>query len=286
LITEREFPQRGEIISSSHSPQEPLRLAASSYLNTAPLIWSFLQGSRRGSVKLIDAVPAHCAHLLSQSAVEAALVPVIEYQRLSGISLVPDICVGSKKEVRSVVLVARNDDLKSVRSIALDESSRTSAALVKIIFREFLGYEPVWSIHSPNLELMLEKNDAALIIGDPAMTFPREHLRVWDLASLWRRYTGLGFVFAMWMVRDEAVGQAATIDLAGARDEGLSRRDEIVDHYVPLLGLPPSMLEEYLTENICFHLDKEMRAWLDLFFRLAHKNGLLSDLKPLKTIGP
>jgi chorismate dehydratase len=274
------------IISSSHSAQEPLRLAASSYLNTAPLIWSFLRGSRRGSVKLIEAVPAHCAQLLSRSDVEAALVPVIEYQRISGISLVPDICVGSKKEVRSVVLVARNDDLKSVRSVALDESSRTSAALVKIIFREFLGFEPRWTTHSPDPELMLENNDAALIIGDPAMTFPREHLRVWDLASLWREYTGLGFVFAMWMVRDEAVGQAMTIDLAGARDEGVSRREEIVDHYLPLLGLPRSTLEEYLTENICFHLDKEMRAGLDLFFRLACKNGLLSDLKPLKTIEP
>jgi chorismate dehydratase len=237
-------------------------------------------------VQLIDAVPAHCAQLLSQSGVAAALVPVIEYQRISGVSLVPDICVGSKKEVRSVVLIARNDDLKSVRSVALDESSRTSAALVKIIFREFLGCEPRWATHFPNAELMLEKNDAALIIGDPAMTFPREGLRVWDLASLWRQYTGLGFVFAMWMVRDEAVEQATTIDLAGARDEGLSRREEIVDHYLPLLGLPRSALEEYLTENICFHLDKEMRAGLDLFFRLAHKNGLLSDLKSLKTVGP
>jgi len=245
-----------------------------------------LRGSRRGSVQLIDAVPALCAQLLSESGVEAALVPVIEYQRISGISLVPDICVGSKKEVRSVDLVARNDDLKSVRSVALDESSRTSAALVKIIFREFLGFEPLWTTHSPNLEVMLEKNDAALIIGDPGMTFHREHLRVWDLASLWRQYTGLGFVFAMWMVRDEAVGRVTTIDLAGARDEGLSRREEIVDHYLPLLGLQRSMLEEYLTENICFHLDNEMRAGLDLFFRLAHKNGLVSDLKPLKTIGP
>jgi len=237
-------------------------------------------------VKLIEAVPAHCALLLSQSDVEVALVPVIEYQRISGISLVSDVCVGSKKEVRSVVLVARNDDLKSARSVALDESSRTSAALVKIIFREFLGFEPRWTTHSPDPELMLEQNDAALIIGDPAMTFPREHLQVWDLASLWRQYTGLGFVFAMWMVRDQAVGKATTLDLAGARDEGLSRREEIVDHYLPLLGLPRSLLEEYLTENICFHLDKEMRAGLDLFFSLASKNGLLGDLKPLKTIGP
>src|SRR5213594_898834 len=81
-------------ISSSH--YSPLRLAASSYLNTAPLIWSFLHGSMRGAVDFVDAVPARCAQLLSESEVEAALVPIIEYQRISDVSLIPDVCVGSK----------------------------------------------------------------------------------------------------------------------------------------------------------------------------------------------
>ena len=260
-----------------------MRIAASSYLNTAPLIWSFLHGSRRGKVELQDGVPARCAQLLSDSEVEAALVPVIEYQRLQGVSLVPDVCVASKREVRSVVLVSRHDNLKNLRSVALDESSRTSASLVKIIFREFLGFEPAWITHSPNLELMLEESDAALIIGDPAMTFSREQFRVWDMAGLWREHTSLGFVFAMWMVRDTAAERCVRIDFAGARDEGIARREEIIDHYLPLLGLTRAVLEQYLKENICFGLDEELRAGLDLFFRLAHKHDLLNTLKPLKT---
>ncbi len=231
-------------------------------------------------------MPARCAQLLSDSDVEAALVPIIEYQRLSGVSVVPDVCVGSKQEVRSVVLVSRHDDLKKVRNVALDESSRTSASLVKIIFREYLGFEPGWTTHSPNLERMLEESDAALIIGDPAMTFSRAQFRVWDLASLWREHTSLGFVFAMWMVRDEAVERCAEIDFAGARDEGISCREEIVDHYLPLLGLTRAVLEQYLKENICFSLDEELREGLNLFFRLARKHGLLRTLEPLKTINP
>ncbi len=274
------------IISSSQPAAEPLRLAASSYLNTAPLIWSFLHGSSRGQAELIDGVPAHCAQLLASGSVEAALVPVIEYQRISGISLVPDVCVGSKKEVRSVVLVSRHDDLENIRSVAIDESSRTSAALLKIIFREFLGYEPRWTTRLPDLQLMLEENDAALIIGDPAMTFPREQLRIWDMAGLWREHTGLGFVFAMWMFRDEFAGRAATVDFAGVRDEGMARREEIIDYYLPLLGLSRSTLELYLKENICFRLDEEMRAGLDLYFRLAYQHRLIDVLKPLKTLGP
>src|SRR5918992_2521850 len=93
------------------------RLAASSYLNSAPLIWSFLHGTHRGSVDFVEAVPARCAQLLSEATVEGALVPVIEYQRIEGGSLVPNVCVGSRKEVLSVVLVSRDKQLDSINSV-------------------------------------------------------------------------------------------------------------------------------------------------------------------------
>ena len=77
--------------TSTNTPKAP-RVAASSYLNTAPLIWSFLHGPRRGAVRLVtDAAPAYCADLLARQEVEAALVPVIEYQRMDGIRVVPDV---------------------------------------------------------------------------------------------------------------------------------------------------------------------------------------------------
>src|SRR5919205_594498 len=170
----------------------PFRLAASSYLNSAPLIWSFLNGPHRGSVDFVEAVPARCAELLADAAVEGALVPVIEYERIPCGFLVPNVCVGSQKEVLSVVLVSKNKRLEDIRSVALDKSSRTSATLVKVIFREFLRHEPEWTTRAPDLEEMLEQNDAALIIGDPGMTFPRQGLNVWDMARLWRQHTGVG----------------------------------------------------------------------------------------------
>src|SRR2546423_9893429 len=143
------------------------RIAASSYLNTAPLIWSFLHGSQRDSVELFtDTAPARCAEMLERGEVDAALVPVIEYQRIGDIAIVPDVCVGSKTAVRSVVLATRKNNLKKIERVALDESSRTSAALVKIIFRAFLGFEPQWKTAAPHLKSMLTDADAALIIGD------------------------------------------------------------------------------------------------------------------------
>src|ERR1043166_5665995 len=167
---------------TDHKP----RIAASSYLNTAPLIWSFTHGSQGERVELFtDTAPARCAEMLARGEVDAALVPVIEYQRINDISIVPDVCVGSKSAVRSVVLVTRKNNLKKVERVALDESSRTSAALVKIIFREFLNFEPEWTTAAPDLHSMMQQADAALIIGDTAMTISREQFRVFAAPRLW-----------------------------------------------------------------------------------------------------
>ena len=262
----------------------PFRLAASSYLNSAPLIWSFLHGPHEGTVDFVEAMPARCAQLLSQSEVEGALVPVIEYQRINGGALVPNVCVGSQTEVLSVVLVSKNMPLENIKSVALDESSRTSATLVKVIFREFLEREPEWTTRAPNLAEMLEKHDAALIIGDPGMAFPRQGLNVWDMASLWKEYTGLGFVFAMWMVRDDAATRAREVDFAGARDEGVASIEEIVRTYQDKIPMRVEELRNYLTENIVFKVDESMERGLRLYFELAFKHRLIERVKPLKFI--
>ena len=258
-----------------------LRIAASSYLNSAPLLWSFLHGPMRGVVDFVEAVPAKCAQLLSQSDVEAALVPVIEYQRISDVLLVPNVCVGSREEVLSVVLVSRKRELREIETVALDESSRTSATLVKVIFREFLESEPRWATQTPNVPEMLEVNDAALIIGDPAMAFSRTGVNVWDMARLWRNYTGLGFVFAMWMVKNEAAQKSLTVDFGSAKDQGLESIDDIVRFYQEKIPLSAQELRDYLVNNIAFSLDDSMRAGLQLYFELAHKHRLIEEVKPL-----
>ena len=146
------------------------RISASSYSNTAPLIWSFLYGSQHGSVELIlDNAPARSAELLSQDRVDAALVPVIAYHQIDDVYIVPGVCVGARERVQSVCLITRGMDLSDVRSVSLDTSSKTSVVLTKIIFREFLGFEPEWRDAAPEVEAMLDASDCALLIGDPAL---------------------------------------------------------------------------------------------------------------------
>ena len=272
------------IIPTANTQKRP-RLAASSYLNTAPLIWSFQHGTRCDLVQLVtDTAPARCADLLAHGEVEAALVPIIEYQRIPEIRAVPNVCVGSHSAVRSVVLISKHDDLKNVRSVALDDSSRTSQALVKIIFREFLGFEPEWESRAPNPQLMMERSDAALLIGDPAMKISQEDFHVFDLASLWRRFTDTGFVFAMWMVRAAAVEAISGLDFAGARDEGLAQIEKIISQYENDLPLPRDEIRQYLTDNITFHVDESLETGMRLYFELAQKHGLIEDNKPLQFI--
>lgn len=256
------------------------RISASSYSNTAPLIWSFLYGSQRGKFELIlDNAPARSAELLAQKRVDCALVPVIEYQRIDDILLVPDVCVGAKERVRSVCLVTKGKDLKDVKTVALDVSSRTSVALTKIIFREFLNFEPQYEIAKPNLEKMLADADCALLIGDPALTIDETKYRKFDLAETWKNFTGFGFVFAMWMAQKDSIEIVRTIDFASVRDEGLAHLDEIIANYETEIPLSREEFKKYLFGNITYSIDENMRQGLSLYFELAFKHNLIPKLK-------
>lgn len=276
-----------------------MRISASSYSNTAPLVWSFLYGRNHGRVEIIlDNAPTRSAELLETKRVDAALVPVITYQTLNDILIVPDVCVGAREKVRSVCLVTNGVDLVDVRSVALDISSKTSVVLTKIIFREFFESEPEWRDAEPNVEKMLAENDAALIIGDPALRLaecgmrvgdfpdfairhPQAAFKTYDLAELWHQHTGLGFVFAMWMTRHADLD----IDFATARDEGLEHIDEIAANYAHQTGLDRNAMKHYLTRNISYTPDESMLAGLDLYFELAGKHGLIENKNPISANG-
>lgn len=269
------------------------RISASSYSNTAPLVWSFLYGVNHGKVEIIlDNAPARSAELLAQDRVDAALVPVIASQYIDGVKLIPDVCVGARQRVRSVCLVTKGENLKQVKTVALDVSSKTSVVLTKIIFREFLGFEPVWRDAKPDISAMLAESDAALLIGDPALTLsePRavasgflksnsqiSNLKSFDLAELWHHYTSLGFVFAMWMTRKDN----CPIDFAAARDEGITHIEEIVSNYKTDIGLGRAEMIEYLTKNISYSVDESMRKGMELYFELAGKLGLIDAVRRL-----
>ena len=272
-----------------HAP----RISASSYSNTAPLIWSFLYGSNHGKVELVlDNAPARSTDMLTRDRVDAALVPVIASQFIENVKLIPEVCVGAKEKVRSVCLVTNGRGLADVKTVSLDASSQTSVVLTKILFREFMGFEPEWSDSEPNIEAMLSRSDCALLIGDPALALSEpaavatrsnnpkskvQNIKSFDLAELWRSYTGLGFVFAMWMTRRET----CDIDFAAARDEGLVHLEEIAANYQTEIPIGRENLIKYLSDNVSYRIEDSMQEGMELYFELAKKNGLLRENRPL-----
>lgn len=258
------------------------RLSASNYSNSAPLIWSFIYGANRGKYELIlDNAPARSAELLRQKRIDAALVPVIEYQRIADVRLVPNVCVGAEERVRSVCLVTKDKDLQAVETVALDVSSRTSVALTKIIFREFFSTEPQYFEAKPNLEAMLDAADCALLIGDPALTIDEKKYRKFDLVETWKRFTNCGFVFAMWMARAENAETARRIDFEAIRDEGLNHLDEITANYKARISIEREDFKKYLSENISYSISGSMQNGLSLYFELARKHHLIENNKHL-----
>src|SRR5208337_4255610 len=204
-----------------------LRLSVVQYLNTVPLIWGMLHGEQRGQFELQFTVPSGCADAIAQRQADVGIVPSIEYQRLDGVEILPGMSIASKREVKSVLLLS-NMPLAKVQTVALDESSRTSAALVRILMQKFYSRRVSFSPAAPDPGEMLRRADAALLIGDPALTYggPAE---VFDLASEWRKFTGLPFVFAVWMGRANLSPHVA--DFAASLDFGLAHIDDIAAEY-------------------------------------------------------
>jgi len=274
-----------------------MRIAASTYLNSAPLVYSFTQGFLRKRYDFIgDEAPSRCAEMLRAGDCEIALIPVIELQRIPGLRIAPEIAVASKKRVRSVLIASRRP-LEEVRRLTLDPASRTSQTLVKILFLRRYGFLPECAERAmgPLVEVrnLFDTADAALVIGDPAMrleaTATGLGLKIYDLAEEWRAMTGLPFVFAVWAAREDVCDKAPGLpglpslvdDLIAAKREGVDHIEQIATQYTSELELPRSELLDYLSQNVNYDLDDENLLGMGAYIDLAHECGLIAQKRPM-----
>ncbi len=258
-----------------------LRVGIVDYLNSRPLAWWFRRGRGADHFAVSYHTPAAVADLLAAGDLEVGLVPSIELQRIPGLAIIPGLCIASSHEVRSVLLVSRTP-LPAVRRVAVDDSSRTSVALVRIVLAERYGIRPQFDPLPPDIDAMLAEHEAALLIGDPALAVDRARYRVLDLAAEWRALTGLPFVFAVWVVREGI----ATDGLAGAFHDslalGLACLDEVVRESAAELGLAPDEVRRYLSRHLSFTLGEAERRALEEFFARAARHGLIPAVRPLR----
>jgi len=258
-----------------------LRISAISYLNTAPLMWDFEHGSVGEEFDVSYTIPSQCAASLADGSADIGIIPAAAYASISDLVIIPGVAIASRCAVRSILLVSRVP-LEEIRTVALDNSSLTSVALLKVLFAKWWGGGRSFTPMTPDIHHMLNENDAGLLIGDPALQIDRSQYITYDLAEEWIRLTGKPFVFAFWAVRQKALKDAVRdLDLAAvfqqSRDHGLAQENpqRIAREWAPRLHLSQDEIKRYLTENIHYYLDPDCIDGMKLFFRYARECEVL-----------
>jgi chorismate dehydratase len=253
------------------SNKQTLRVGAVSYLNTKPLIYGLDQAD---DLQLVLDYPSRLADQLAAGQLDVALIPSVEFFRGRNYRIISDACIACRGPVLSVKLYGRRP-ASEIRTLALDEGSRTSVALTRILLKERFGLEPKL-VHLP-VEATIDDTDAdaVLLIGDRAIhSPPGRYSFVWDLGDQWCRWAELPFVFAMWTARPDADVLRIETALSEARDRGLVHLDEIAAAEAPKLGLTEPQCVSYLRDNLYFYLGSREQRGLQLFYDHAVKLGL------------
>ena len=250
-----------------------MRIGAVNYLNSKPLVYGLEKLAP--AVQLCFELPSRLADSLAAGRLDVALIPSVEFFRAPGCTIVSDACVACRGPVLSVKLYFRVPPTEVLR-VALDEGSRTSAALTQIWRAEMYGVRPQWEPLPIGCGLTSTDADAVLLIGDRAIASEeqgargdRGHCEVWDLGERWNQWTALPFVFAMWVARPGInTAEVATV-LAATRDQGIRHLERIAEREGRSLAISSELAITYLRDNLHFALGRKECEGLRRFYRLC-----------------
>jgi chorismate dehydratase len=229
----------------------------------------------------VRVVPARLSPVVASGACDAGLIPVVDYLRGVGERIISDACIGSTGAVRSVLMFSRVAPAL-VRTVAVDTSSHSSVALLRVLLADHYENQPPFTAQPPDLHAMLADHDGALLIGDKALEAVapagRAGYQILDLGADWKEMTGKPFVFAAWVARRglemELAAELSQL-LTSARNDGESRLTQVVRNNPIQTSLTPAQVEDYLRHAVDFHLTGDHRDGLEEFRRRCEKYGLL-----------
>ncbi len=238
-------------------------LTAVSFINARPLVYGIEESP------LFDVeyrVPSECAEQLKNKNTDCGLIPVVEYRE--DYRVVPDICIASEREVASVLLLG-DIPLEEMETVRLDQASRTSATLVKLLFSRKYDMDVDFSTGGK------KKITGRLVIGDRAVELRNRCDYQYDLAAEWKEWQGLPFVFAFWAYREGNLSVDHIDELKRIRSAGLENIDEIVKHCKNEFDFGEEFLHRYFTSCINYSLDDEKLKAIEVFFELASEENLI-----------
>lgn len=260
-----------------------VRLGAVNYLNVRPLVHGLDRDPR---VRLRFDIPATCADLLAAGQIDLGMIPSIAYLDRPTDVVIPGICIGSDGPIVSVALFTRRP-VAEIASIALDTSSRTSVMLTRILCARWFGIAPAFIPHAPDLPLMLNAADAALLIGDPALFADADSLGAEkvDLGAAWTEMTGLPFVWAFWAGPAAPLGTDVVDTLARAAASGRAHIDDIAAAYCAGDADRIALARTYLRDNLKFDFTARAIEGVERFYAEAAHLGCVSAGGRIRFLG-
>jgi len=256
-------------------PGGPVRIAASSFLNSKPLLHGLGRGPARDRIHLEHAPPSECARRLSEGEVDVGLLPVAAIAQL-GLFALPVGCVSSRGRVESVLLVGQTP-IDAWKAVALDRSSRTSATLARLILAARGKTDLHYEVRDPQeAAAVVDDERGALLIGDAALELQHRFPHRYDLGELWTHWTGFPMVFALWATREPTVDPLILAEMQEAVEAGKRAFPQIaLAHAVERGETDPEPYRRYLAESLAFDLGRKEREGLAEYLRRANAAGLL-----------
>jgi len=242
---------------------KPIRITAISYYNTLPFIYGLKHSGLLSDYKLNLEVPSVSAQKIIANEAEIGLIPVGALPGITNYHLVSNLCIGADKDVKSVLLLA-NSVLTEIKTIYLDTDSLTSVNLVRILARKYWKISPQWKSLS-ELRGKISGNEGMVLIGDKTFGLSEQYPYCYDLAGEWIKYTGLPFVFAVWISR-----MPLPLDFEKSFQAALAwgvehRKESIIMAVNP--HITDQELISYLKNDISYNLDEQKKKGMELFLK-------------------
>lgn len=238
------------------------KIVAVNYSNTFPFVYGIEQSGLLDDYNLQLLHPVGCAESFISGGADVALLPVGALGMLPSHNIITDLCIGALQQVKSVLLVSHKP-LQQIKCIALDTESATSVRLCKVLAANYWHIAPEFQAVQVKNHADYPEMDAFVVIGDKAFALAPHFEYVYDLAEEWHNFTGLPFVFAVWVSQPQ-VSDVFIQQLNAALHYGVTHIPEVVNHFQSQFH-GNFDLETYLTKSIDYNFDELKRKSLEKF---------------------
>ncbi|HRO43660.1 MAG TPA: menaquinone biosynthesis protein [Flavipsychrobacter sp.] len=246
-----------------------IKVGSVSYLNAKPLLYGIERSEIINEIELSEEYPAEVARKLKNNEIDVALLPVAAMSEIEGARIVCDYGIAADGNVVSVCIFSQVP-MEDIEVVYLDYQSRTSVKLAQILLKNYWKQDVVFKPATENFIEYINGTNAGVIIGDRALQQLNNFGYVYDLATAWKDFTGLPFVFAAWIANKDLPADFIRL-FNEANKEGLNHIDEVVsENHFPYYDL-----KKYYTENIHYFLDEEKKKGMELFLSMIKDDDLL-----------